>query len=155
MLTIVSAVVALTTTGHAAACQVVPLDSTRVLAAAIESVRSSAPRGATGFGFADTLHISESMGAEIARIIGVEYGELKMKRVCARPRPSDCHLVGLKVFIQVTEVQIDRDRAQVLLTVLEETTSHRQPIHYMDFRVRLARSESSWQPTDVTVLAET
>lgn len=152
---IVSAVLALTGIERSAECQMASQDSSTVLAAAIESVRSYAPQGATRFGFEDTLRISESKGVQIARMLGHQYGSLKTERVCSRPGPAYCHLVGPKVFIQVTQVDIRSERAEVLLTVLDETKSHRQPIHYAYFRVLLARSGSSWRLTEVKPLAET
>jgi hypothetical protein len=58
------------------------------------------------------------------------------------------------VFIEPTQIEIANERAEVFVTVLDETTSQRQPIHYVWFRVFLARTGSSWQ-TKVQVLGET
>jgi hypothetical protein len=151
---IIGAVIALTVAGSSAEAQAAAHDSSAILAAAIASVRPYAPSGPTAFGFADSLRVSEAQAAQIARTVGYEYGSLKAKRVCSGPSPSYCHLVGPKVFIEPTQVEINGDRAEVLVTVLDETTSRRQPIHYVWFRVFLARTGSSWQ-TKVQVLGET
>jgi hypothetical protein len=42
----------------------------------------------------------------------------------------------------------------VFLAVLDETRSHRQPIHSAFFNVLLARSGSSWKVTKVKALAD-
>lgn len=154
LLIIVSAAMALAGAGQSAESQATPHDSSAILAAAIASVRSYAPPGATGIGFADSLRISEAQAAQIARTVGFAYGSLRATRVCSGPNPSYCHLVGPKVFIELTQVEIGTDRADVFLTVLDETRSRRQPIHDAYFRVLLARSGSSWQSTKVKALAD-
>ena len=152
---IVSAVIGLTGAGSSAESQATPHDSSAILATAIASVRPYAPLGATVIGLADSLRFSEAQTAQIARTVGYEYASLKSKRVCSGPTPSYCHLIGAKVFIEPTHVEIGNDQAEVFLTVLDETTSRRQPIHYAFFKVLLARSGSSWQQKRVEVLAET
>ena len=141
--------------GSVASAQSTTSDSLAAIKVAVISAKTLLPDGATGIGFADHLQINESRATEIATALGQEYGSLKQKRSCTGPNPSYCHLVGLKAFIEIEDMTIYGDTARVNLTLLDETASRRQPIHYQDVQVLLTHSSAAWRKLIVRVLSET
>ena len=150
------ACIALSVVGSVAGAQVTDADRIAVLSAAIGQAGRFLPAGSSAIGFADTVPISNALGNEIARNVGYDFGSVRSARVCAGGAlPGDCHLSGVRSFLQVTRLRFSADTAEVLMTLLDETASKRQPIHYQFVRVIVARRESSWAVARSQLLAET
>lgn len=150
------ACIALSLAGLGAGAQQTAADSTVALSAAIRQAYAFLPAGSSAIGFADTLPISNAIGSEVARSLGHDLGSVRKVRVCVGGTlPGNCHLSGIRSFVEVTGLRVSADSAEVLMTLLDETSSKRQPIHYQFARVVVARHSSSWLVVRSEVLAET
>ena len=129
--------------------------TTGVFAEAIAKARSLAPDGPTAIGFADALVIPSAQANEIASVVHAQPRNVREVRVCTSPRDrSACHLVGVRVFIEVNRLSAIGDTAQVELSVMDETNNARQPVHYQLVSVTLVRAGSTWRATGVKRLLQ-
>jgi hypothetical protein len=134
--------------------QVVPADQAgAIIGAALTSARPLAPQGETAAEVPATLGILAAQAQKALAVAQMKPGRLADARVCTGgTSPSDCHLVGPSVFLQVSRVAATASGAEVDVKILDETGSTRQPIHGQEVTVALVRDGSVWRVTKVTPL---
>ena len=131
-------------------------DTATVLTITLLQAATQLPQeGRTLIGFADSLRVAPAQAHTIARAVALDYDTLNNVRKCAGGGSAYCHLVGARNFIEVTGVAFSRDTAAVDLTVMDETKSTRQPIHYAWRRMVLARKNGLWTTVRYQYLADT
>ena len=138
-----------------AGAQVSRQQTTSMVAEALSKARGLAPDGATAVGFADDLAIPDAQAATIAKTVNAERERLRDVRVCTARTPSACHLVGVRVFIQVDKLSVGGDTAHVQVSIMDETQDSRQPVHYQQVAVTLRRTGNGWRAVGVKRILET
>ena len=137
-----------------ARAQVPQQQTTSMVAEALTRVRGLAPAGATAVGFADGLAIPDAQAATIAKAVHAERQHLRDVRVCTAREPGACHLVGVRVFIQVNKLDVAGDTARVQVSIMDETTNSAQPVHYQQVAVTLVRTGNGWRAVGLRRLLE-
>lgn len=130
-------------------------ESAIAIVTAIRAVRGDFNPGAGKIEFAAHIPLLAPEREQVTRSLGMTLGELSKSRVCTAPSPSACSLVGVVVFVSVTQASISGDSAEVTLEVLEQTPNRRQPIHGSALSVRLARQgPGQWKAVAVRPIWE-
>jgi hypothetical protein len=132
----------------------VPADQAgAIIGVALTSARPFAPPGETEAEVPATLGIVAAQVSKAFAVAQMKPGRLADVRVCTGgTTPSDCHLVGTTVFLQVSRVAGTATAAKVDVRILDETTNTLQPIHGQEVTVALVRDGTGWRVTKVTPL---
>ena len=139
--------------GSPLGAQVVPANQAgAIIGVALAKARELAPSGETAAGIPATLGILAPQVKSALAMAKAKPASLAEVRVCKGGTPSGCHLVGTTVFLQVSRVAGTASTAEVDITIFDETSNERQPIHGQELTVTVAREGTGWRATKVTPL---